>query len=94
MLVLKKYKMIKRKKKRTKGKLGLSKYFQEFNEGDRVAIVREHSLNPKFPIRTQGLAGVIEGKRGRSYIVKVMEGNKEKIHIIQPAHLKKLKSLK
>jgi len=83
--------MLNRKKVKTKGKLSLSKYFQEFQEGDRVAIVREHSENPKFPKRIQGLCGEIKGTRGKAYIVKIKQGNKEKIHIMKPVHLKKLK---
>jgi len=83
--------MIKRKKIRTRGKLSLSKYFQEFKEGDRVAIVREHSQNPQFPARIQGITGVVESKRGSAYLIKLKEGNKEKTHIIKPVHLKKIK---
>lgn len=82
--------MLKRKKLRTHGKLSLNLYLQEFKDGQRVAIVREHSEMPRFPERIQGLTGVIAGKRGRAYIVKLMEGNKEKTHIIRPVHLKKL----
>jgi len=84
--------MIKRKKVRTRGKLSLSRYFQEFKKGDSVAIVREHSQNPTFPHRIQGITGVIEGKRGKAYIVKIKEGNKEKIHIMKPIHLKKIEN--
>jgi len=83
--------MIKRKKARTKGKLALSKYFQEFKQGDRVTIVREHAENPSFPKRIQGLSGEVKGKRGRAYLVSIKEGNKLKTHIIKPVHLKKLK---
>jgi len=83
--------MLVRKKLRERGKLSLSRYFQEFKEGDRIAIVREHSQNPKFPRRIQGLSGVVVGKRGQAYIIKIKEGNKEKQHIIKPVHLKKLK---
>lgn len=83
--------MLKRKKKREKGKLKLSTYFQEFEIEDRVAIIREHSEDPKFPKRIQGLSGRIIGKRGKAYLVQLKEGNKEKIHIIKPVHLKKLK---
>ena len=83
--------MIKRKNVKLHGKLQLSKYFQEFKNGDKVAIIREHSLNPGFPFRIQGKTGVIEGARGRAYIVKINDGNAKRIHIIMPAHLKKLK---
>ena len=41
--------------------------------------------------RMHGRTGIIEGMRGRSYIVKVMDHGMEKTFIIQPAHLKRLK---
>jgi ribosomal protein L21E len=83
--------MIKRKKQRTHGKIKLSQYFQDFKQGDRVAVVRELAMNPKFPKQLQGRSGVIESKRGESYIVKIKDLNKEKAYIIHPVHLKKLK---
>jgi len=83
--------MLKRKNTKEKGKVSFKRYFQEFEKGDRVAIVRDHTFNPAFPERIQGLCGVIEGQRGRAYIVKLKQGNKEKIHILKPVHLKKLK---
>ena len=82
------------KKIRTKGKLQFSKYFQEFNEGDSVAITREISVNSNFPKRLQGRTGKIEGKRGKSYIVKIKDQEKEKIFLIEPIHLKKMKDTK
>ena len=83
--------MIKRKKQREHGKIKLSRYFQDFKQGDRVAVVRELAMNPKFPKQLQGRSGVIESKRGRSYIVKIKDLNKEKAYIIHPVHLRKLK---
>jgi large subunit ribosomal protein L21e len=83
--------MIKRKKQREHGKLSLSRYFQDFKEGDRVAVIRELAMNPKFPKQLQGRSGVVESKRGRSYIVKIKDLNKDKTYIIHPVHLKKLK---
>ncbi len=83
--------MLKRKNIRARGKIKLSEYFQEFNKGDRVAVKRELSVQPKFPKRLQGRSGVINGKRGSSYIVKINDINKEKTYIIHPLHLKKLK---
>ena len=84
--------MIKRKKQREHGKIKLSRYFQSFKEGERVAVIRELSLNPKFPKQLQGRSGVIAGKRGNAYLVKINDLSKEKTYIIHPAHLKKLKS--
>lgn len=83
--------MIKRKKIRTHGKVKLSDYFQEFKKGDRVAVVRELAVQPKFPKQLQGRSGVVNGKRGKSYIVKINDLKKEKTYIIHPVHLKKLK---
>ena len=83
--------MIKRKQSRTHGKIKLSNYFREFKEGERVTVVRELALNPKFPKQIQGRSGVIESKRGSSYLVKIKDLNKEKTYIIHPVHLRKLK---
>lgn len=83
--------MVKRKPVRTRGKLQLSKYFQEFNEGDNVAVIRERSLSVNFPERLQGRTGKVSGKRGKAYIILLNDQEKEKTFIIEPAHLKKLK---
>jgi len=82
--------MLKRKNIRERGKRRLSDYFRNFKDGDKVAIIREHSMNPAFHKRIQGKTGVIVGKRGNAYIISLYEGNKQKIHIIKPANLKKL----
>jgi len=83
--------MIKRKRQREHGKIKLSRWFQDFKKEDKVAIVRELSVQPKFPKQLQGRSGVIESKRGDSFIVKIKDLNKEKTYIIHPIHLKKLK---
>ncbi len=83
--------MLKKKKIRERGKLKLGRYFQELKEGDRVSIIRELSQKAPFPFRIQGRAGVVEGKRGSNYIIKLKDYDKEKRFIIHPIHLKKLK---
>lgn len=83
--------MVRRKKIRTRGKLQLSRYFQELEKGDSVAVVRERSVNFNFPERIQGRTGSVEGKRGRVYMVKIKDQNKEKRFLIEPIHLKKVK---
>jgi ribosomal protein L21E len=83
--------MVRQKNVREKGKIKLSDYFREFKEGDRVAVVSELAVQPKFPKKLQGRSGVVSGKRGNSYIVKINDLNKQKRYIIHPVHLKKLK---
>ncbi len=86
--------MVRRKPVRTRGKLKLSRYFQELEKGDRVAIVREASVEANFPKRFQGRTGVVEEKRGNSYIIRIKDMEKEKKLIIQPIHLRKIKTIK
>lgn len=83
-----------KKKIRTKGKLQFSRYFQELKGGDTVALVKEPSVASNFPLRLQGRTGTVEGKRGKAYIVKVKDANLEKKFLVEPIHLKKLKTLK
>ncbi|MGY4884259.1 MAG: 50S ribosomal protein L21e [Nanobdellota archaeon] len=86
--------MTNRKSIRTRGKLQFSRYFQDLKKGDFVTVVAEASLNPTFPKRLQGRTGIVEGKRGRSYCVKIKDQTKEKEFIISPIHLKKIKNKK
>ena len=83
--------MVRRKKVRTRGKLQLSKYFQEFKEGDAVAVKKEVSIKSSFPDRLQGKTGKIKGKQGKVYITIIKDQNKEKSFLIEPIHLKKIK---
>ena len=84
--------MVGKKKVRTRGKLQLSRYFQEFKKGDSVAVVREKSVKSSFPKRIQGRTGRVEDKRGRTYIIKLKDQNKEKKFLIAPIHLKKIEN--
>jgi ribosomal protein L21E len=86
--------MARKKKIRKKGKVQLSRYFQELKDGDSVAIVKEPSIQAKFPERIQGRTGIVEGKRGMSYIIKIRDQEKEKKFLIAPVHLKRIKTHK
>jgi large subunit ribosomal protein L21e len=86
--------MVNKKPVRTRGKLQLSRYFQELNKGDFVAVSREPAIPSSFPKRMQGQTGIVEGKRGKAYFVKIKEGNKDKRILIEPIHLKKIKQIK
>ncbi|MAG01917.1 50S ribosomal protein L21e [Candidatus Pacearchaeota archaeon] len=83
--------MLKRKSKRDHGKIKLSNYFKEFKEGDKVTVIRELSVQPKFPKNIQGRTGIVNNKKGSSYVVKIKDLNKEKTYIIHPVHLRGLK---
>lgn len=74
----------------TKGKISLTKYFQEFNEGERVTLrmepaVQTGSYHPRF----HGRSALVDGKRGECYTVKIVDGNKEKKLVVHPIHLRK-----
>ena len=78
------------KKIRTKGKLQLSKYFQELKNGDFASVIREPAIRASFPKRLQGRTGIIEEKRGKAYIIKIKDQSKEKKFLIAPIHLRKV----
>ncbi len=84
-----------RKKTRNKLSVGardkftMNRYLQELEPGQRVAL-RPYGASQKgmpFPKFT-GLTGTVTGKRGRAYVVRVMDGGKEKTIISLPEHLK------
>tara|TARA_Y100000310_G_scaffold335856_1_gene418927 strand:- start:3674 stop:3946 length:273 start_codon:yes stop_codon:yes gene_type:complete len=84
---------MKKKKVRTKGKISFTRYFQDFKKGESVSVVREPAVQSSFPERLQGRTGVIESKRGKVYIIKLNDQNKEKRFLIEPIHLKKMKAI-
>ena len=86
--------MAKRKNVHERGKIRFSEYFKKLEKGDKVAVKKEKSVDGSFPKRIQGRTGVVEGKRGSSYLIKIMEINKEKTFIIAPIHLKKIQNIK
>ena len=83
--------MVKRKAVRTRGKIKFSEYFKELKIGDSVSIVVERALNIGFPKNIQGRTGVVVGKRGKAYIIKIGGRKKDKEYLIEPVHLKKIK---
>ncbi len=80
-----------RKRIREKGKIKLSKVFQEFKKGDKVAFVHELAYGKAFPKQFHGLSGVVESKRGRAYVVRFKNGKIYKELVVRPIHLKRLK---
>ena len=59
-----------KKNVKEKGKMSLSRYFQNFNEGERVTLVAEPSIHRGMPYpRFLGKSAVVKIKRGRCYEV-------------------------
>ena len=83
-------KKLKRKKKE-KGKIFIKRHINEFESGDRVIIKPDPSFQKGLMHgRFIGKSGEIIKKRGRGYEVLIKDGNKEKIIITYPVHLKKV----
>lgn len=87
------YSMVNKKSVRTRGKIKLSRYFQNLKEGDSVAVISDVSLHPAFPKRLQGRTGTVQKRIGKSYLINMNDQNKEKKFIIQAIHLKKIKNI-
>ncbi|MEM3374366.1 MAG: 50S ribosomal protein L21e [Candidatus Woesearchaeota archaeon] len=77
-----------RKDYRSKGKLSIRKFFQEFKEGDKVVLKVEPSYHKgRYYPRFHGKIGYITGKQGECYNVLIKDGNKDKMIIVHPVHL-------
>ena len=80
-----------RKNYREKGKISTTRFLQEFNIDDRVALVAEPAYHKAmYHTRFHGKIGKIIGKRGRCYEVMIKDGSKQKVLIVHPVHLKKV----
>lgn len=67
----------------------ITKFLQEFKEGQRVIINPEPSSHSGMPHhRFKGKIGKVIERRGKSYIVEIIDGNKVKKVISKPEHLK------
>ncbi|MBT3866136.1 50S ribosomal protein L21e [Candidatus Woesearchaeota archaeon] len=80
-----------RKSPKEKGKISIRKYFQELKAGNKVCFKAEPAVQKGmyFP-RFHGKTGEVIEKNGSCYKVKFKDGNKQKIIIAHPVHLKKL----
>ncbi len=80
-----------RKKPRERGLFPLSRILYQYEIGERVTIIIDPSIHKGMPHkRYHGKVGVIVGKRGRAYIIETYLGEKRKILIVRPEHLRPL----
>ena len=77
-----------RKKVREKGKLRLSQYFKKIDDGVNVAVVTNVGVRAMFPSRLKGMSGKVVGSRGKFKLVQIKTGDKMKMFIIHPIHLR------
>lgn len=78
---------------REKGKLRLSKLLHEYEPGTSVLIKIDSSFQKGMPHRRfHGKTGKVLSKRGRSYVLTVMQGDATKEIIVRPEHLEPIKS--
>lgn len=82
--------MGKKKRIQSRGRPGFSRLFRTFRVGESVAVIKEPSLDSKFPLRLQGLTGEIISQRGKAYEVEIFTQDKKKKFLIEPIHLKRI----
>jgi LSU ribosomal protein L21E len=75
---------------RERGKVpSLSYLLVDYREGDRIHIVIDPAVHASMPHRRyHGKTGIITGRRGQAYEVKVYLGDKEKKLYVRPEHLR------
>lgn len=78
-----------REKFRRTGKTSVNKFIKQFKDGERIVIDINSSSHKGMPFkRFQGLSGEIVKRRGNAYLVRIKDGNKVKMIIANPEHLK------
>ena len=67
----------------------ITKFMRSFETGQQVVIYQEPSSQKGMPFpRYKGRVGTVVGRRGKSYLVEIMDGKKKKTIISRPEHLK------
>ncbi len=76
------------KRVRERGMPRIRRVTQKFSPGDLVHIKLDPSVQRGMPHpRFHGLTGTVTAQRGRSYLVRVSDGGKEKTVIVSPEHM-------
>jgi large subunit ribosomal protein L21e len=77
-----------RKKAREKGKVGLSRLLRTYNPGEKVKIRIDSGVHKGMPHRRyHGRVGIVKARRGRSYVIEVVEGRQTRTLIARPEHI-------
>ena len=79
-----------RKNIREKGKISVVSFLQTFQEGEQVLLKAEPAVQSGlYHTRFHSKIGIVQKQRGKCVEVKIKDGNKPKMLIIHPIHLKK-----
>lgn len=77
------------KKTRDKGIPPLGYLLKDYEPGEKVNITINPTIHKGQPHkRFHGKTGSIIGKRGKAYLVSVKDGDREKIIISRPEHMR------
>jgi large subunit ribosomal protein L21e len=78
-----------KKEIRRRGVLPVTSLIQRFEPGQKVHVVCEPSIQKGMPHRRfHGKTGTVVGQRGRAWLLAIRDGDKDKIVIARPQHLK------
>ena len=81
----------KKLRKSPREKTTVNRFLEEFGPGENVLIKIEPSSHRALPHpRFKGKAGIVTGRKGRSYMVEVKDGGLKKTIITAPEHLRHL----
>lgn len=73
---------------REKGCSPVTRILREYAVGERVSIKIDPSFVKGMPHRRyHGRTGIVLGKRGRAYLIKMLMGGYEKTIIARPEHI-------
>ena len=83
------YKLAKRA--REKGKVPITAFLRRFETGDSVRLVANswHQAGMYHP-RFHGVVGKVQGMQGTCYKVEIRDGNKRKVLVVHPVHLRNI----
>jgi len=78
-----------KKNLRKRGMAPVTSIIQEFEEGQKVHVVVDSSVQKGMPHRRfHGRTGQIIGKQGRAWVLEINDGRSIKTVVARPQHLK------
>jgi large subunit ribosomal protein L21e len=75
---------------RDRGKVSIRRFLQKFKVGDAVIVAPEPAYHKGMPHKRYfGDRAKVVQQRGSAYVVQVRDGNKKKMLVCAPIHLKR-----